>query len=214
LANAQFADFAVIWDEDHDDRVIEPIETIYRCGLLPSFLMFGEQKGSFTAVLADDIHDHIRLHLQGRLNRITENLEDAWPARVVSLGDPDNSIINASTDKVTLYLNNLAMLWELGAKAIEEPRLDPALLSKVDDLDLSVRSANCLKNADILYVGDLVQKTEAELLRSPNFGRSSLSELKAVLASRGLHFGMDVEGWPPKNIESLARPVEGINPES
>ena len=82
------------------------------------------------------------------------------------------------------------------------------LLKKVDELELSVRSANCLKNDNIIYIGDLVQKTEAEMLRTPNFGRKSLNEIKEVLAQMGLHLGMEVPGWPPENIEELAKRFE------
>jgi DNA-directed RNA polymerase subunit alpha len=82
------------------------------------------------------------------------------------------------------------------------------LLRKVDELELSVRSANCLKNDNIVYIGDLVQKTESEMLRTPNFGRKSLNEIKEVLTSMGLHLGMEVTGWPPENIEELARKME------
>ncbi|WP_435640395.1 DNA-directed RNA polymerase subunit alpha [Micavibrio aeruginosavorus] len=82
------------------------------------------------------------------------------------------------------------------------------LLRKVDELELSVRSANCLKNDNIVYIGDLVQKSEADMLRTPNFGRKSLNEIKEVLTIMGLHLGMQVEGWPPENIEDLARKVD------
>jgi DNA-directed RNA polymerase subunit alpha len=82
------------------------------------------------------------------------------------------------------------------------------LLRKVDELELSVRSANCLKNDNIVYIGDLVQKTEAEMLRTPNFGRKSLNEIKEVLVQMGLHLGMEVPGWPPENIEELAKRFE------
>ena len=82
---------------------------------------------------------------------------------------------------------------------------NPALLKKVDELELSVRSANCLKNDNIVYIGDLIQKTEGEMLRTPNFGRKSLNEIKEVLASMGLSLGMDVPNWPPENIEDLAK---------
>ena len=83
------------------------------------------------------------------------------------------------------------------------------LLKKVYDLDeLSVRATNCLKNDNIVYVGDLVQKTEAEMLKTPNFGRKSLNEIKEKLAKIGLRFGMEVPGWPPENIEELARKYE------
>ena len=82
------------------------------------------------------------------------------------------------------------------------------LLKKVDELELSVRSANCLKNDNIVYIGDLIQKTEAEMLRTPNFGRKSLNEIKEVLSGMGLHLGMEVEDWPPENIEDLAKRFE------
>jgi DNA-directed RNA polymerase subunit alpha len=85
---------------------------------------------------------------------------------------------------------------------------NPALLKKVDELELSVRSANCLKNDNIVYIGDLIQKSEGEMLRTPNFGRKSLTEIKEVLASMGLHLGMAVENWPPDNIEDLAKKYE------
>jgi DNA-directed RNA polymerase alpha subunit len=77
-------------------------------------------------------------------------------------------------------------------KKSPELAFNPALLKKVDELELSVRSANCLKNDNIVYIGDLIQKTEAEMLRTPNFGRKSLNEIKEVLASMGLHLGMEV----------------------
>ncbi len=94
----------------------------------------------------------------------------------------------------------------------EEPQDDLPfnrnLLRKVDELELSVRSANCLKNDNIVYIGDLVQKSEQEMLRTPNFGRKSLNEIKEVLASMGLSLGMTVTGWPPENVEDLAKRLE------
>lgn len=96
--------------------------------------------------------------------------------------------------------------------AVEEaqPELEfnAALLKKVDELELSVRSANCLKNDNIVYIGDLIQKSESEMLRTPNFGRKSLNEIKEVLAGMGLHLGMDIPTWPPENIEDLAKRFE------
>jgi DNA-directed RNA polymerase subunit alpha len=99
---------------------------------------------------------------------------------------------------------------ESASKADADAGLEfnPLLLKKVDELELSVRSANCLKNDNIVYIGDLIQKTEAEMLRTPNFGRKSLNEIKEVLAGMGLHLGMDVEDWPPENIEDLAKRFE------
>ena len=82
------------------------------------------------------------------------------------------------------------------------------LLKKVDDLELSVRSMNCLKNDNIIYIGDLVQKTEPEMLRTPNFGRKSLNEIKEVLNSMSLYFGMEVPNWPPENISELSKKLE------
>jgi DNA-directed RNA polymerase subunit alpha len=99
----------------------------------------------------------------------------------------------------------------LAASAPEESdtnQLNRYLLKKVDELELSVRSANCLKNDNIIYIGDLVQKTEAEMLRTPNFGRKSLNEIKEVLSSMGLRLGMDIPGWPPENIEEMAKKLE------
>jgi DNA-directed RNA polymerase subunit alpha len=87
-------------------------------------------------------------------------------------------------------------------------QLNRYLLKKVDELELSVRSANCLKNDNIIYIGDLVQKTEAEMLRTPNFGRKSLNEIKEVLSGMGLRLGMDIPGWPPENIEEMAKKLE------
>ena len=93
------------------------------------------------------------------------------------------------------------------ASSSEETDLgfNPVLLKKVDELELSVRSANCLKNDNIVYIGDLIQKSEAEMLRTPNFGRKSLNEIKEVLAGMGLHLGMEVPDWPPEDIEALAK---------
>lgn len=82
------------------------------------------------------------------------------------------------------------------------------LLRKVEELELSVRSMNCLRNENIIYIGDLVAKSENELLRTPNFGRKSLNEIKEVLVHLGLDLGMKVEGWPPENIEELAKKIE------
>lgn len=82
----------------------------------------------------------------------------------------------------------------------EVPEFDPVLLRPVDDLELTVRSANCLKAENILYIGDLIQRTEVELLKTPNLGRKSMTEIKDVLASKGLSLGMRLENWPPENL--------------
>ena len=89
-----------------------------------------------------------------------------------------------------------------------EPEFNKNLLKKVDELELSVRSMNCLKNDNIIYIGDLVQKTEGEMLRTPNFGRKSLNEIKEVLSSMSLYLGMDLPNWPPDNIAELSKKLE------
>ena len=81
-------------------------------------------------------------------------------------------------------------------------------MKKVEELELSVRSANCLKNDNIIYIGDLVQKSESEMLRTPNFGRKSLNEIKEVLQQMELNLGMSVSDWPPENIDELAKKYE------
>ena len=87
------------------------------------------------------------------------------------------------------------------------PQIDPVLLRPVDDLELTVRSANCLKVENIYYIGDLIQRTEAELLRTPNLGRKSLNEIKEVLAARELTLGMKLDNWPPVNLENLTKDI-------
>ncbi len=108
-------------------------------------------------------------------------------------------------DQLQVFINFDEPTKDTGGEIREELPFNPALLRKVDELELSVRSANCLKNDNIVYIGDLIQKTEAEMLRTPNFGRKSLNEIKEVLATLGLHLGMDVPDWPPDNIEELAK---------
>ncbi|MES2635812.1 MAG: DNA-directed RNA polymerase subunit alpha C-terminal domain-containing protein, partial [Pseudomonadota bacterium] len=81
------------------------------------------------------------------------------------------------------------------------PQVDPILLRPVDDLELTVRSANCLKAENIFYIGDLIQRSENELLKAPNLGRKSLNEIKDVLATKGLTLGMKLENWPPVGLE-------------
>jgi len=111
-------------------------------------------------------------------------------------------------DQLEIFVNFEEPKRESETTAIQTLPFSPALLKKVDELELSVRSANCLKNDNIVYIGDLIQKSETEMLRTPNFGRKSLNEIKEVLASLGLHLGMEVPGWPPENIEELAKRFE------
>ncbi len=124
---------------------------------------------------------------------------------------PDDAVALAARilqDQLSIFVN---FDEPEAARAMDDEdglEFNPLLLKKVDELELSVRSANCLKNDNIVYIGDLIQKTEAEMLRTPNFGRKSLNEIKEVLSGMGLHLGMDVEEWPPENIEDLAKKFE------
>ena len=128
---------------------------------------------------------------------------------------PDDAVAYAARilqDQLNVFVNFEDRPPEIGpAEAIPDLAFNPAFLKKVDELELSVRSANCLKNDNIVYIGDLVQKTESEMLRTPNFGRKSLNEIKEVLAQMGLHLGMEVPGWPPDNIDELAKRFEEHN---
>lgn len=97
---------------------------------------------------------------------------------------------------------------EDAAEEVETLPFDKSLLKKVDELELSVRSQNCLKNDNIVYLGDLVVKSETEMLKTPNFGRKSLNEIKDVLTAYNLKFGMNIDSWPPENVEELAKKYE------
>ncbi len=118
--------------------------------------------------------------------------------------DPEESIRYAAG----ILMDQLSIFSDLEGTpiSIEAPKqttVDPILLRPVDDLELTVRSANCLKAENIYYIGDLIQRTETELLKTPNLGRKSLNEIKEVLASRGLTLGMKLENWPPVGLEKM-----------
>jgi DNA-directed RNA polymerase subunit alpha len=124
---------------------------------------------------------------------------------------PEDSVAYAARilqDQLSVFINFSEPSKAIVEESRPELEFNAALLKKVDELELSVRSANCLKNDNIVYIGDLIQKTEAEMLRTPNFGRKSLNEIKEVLAQMGLHLGMEVPNWPPENIEELAKKYE------
>ncbi|HYD25885.1 MAG TPA: DNA-directed RNA polymerase subunit alpha C-terminal domain-containing protein, partial [Croceibacterium sp.] len=124
---------------------------------------------------------------------------------------PEDSVALAARilqEQLRLFINFEEPTAERRDEKLDEIPFNRNLLRKVDELELSVRSANCLKNDNIVYIGDLVQKTEAEMLRTPNFGRKSLNEIKEVLSSMGLRLGMDIPGWPPENIEEMAKKLE------
>ena len=138
-------------------------------------------------------------------------------ARVEQRTDLDKLVIDIETNGVVepeqavryaarVLVEQLSVFADLkGTDAPAEerasPQVDPILLRPVDDLELTVRSANCLKAENIYYIGDLIQRTETELLKTPNLGRKSLNEIKEVLASRGLSLGMKLENWPPAGLD-------------
>ncbi len=149
------------------------------------------------------------------VRRVSYSVESA---RVEQRTDLDKLIIDIETNGVIepeeairyaarILVDQLSVFAALEgtAPAVEEkkaPQVDPILLRPVDDLELTVRSANCLKAENIYYIGDLIQRTETELLKTPNLGRKSLNEIKEVLASRGLTLGMKLENWPPAGLET------------
>ena len=152
------------------------------------------------------------------IRRVSYTVESA---RVEQRTDLDKLIMDLETNGVVepeeairyaarVLVQQLSVFADLESTPIPKelpqvPQIDPILLRPVDDLELTVRSANCLKVENIYYIGDLIQRTEAELLRTPNLGRKSLNEIKEVLASRELTLGMKLDNWPPANLDNIAK---------
>ena len=153
---------------------------------------------SFSPVLrASYVVESARVEPRTALDKLVLDLETNGTL------DPEEAIRRAAT----ILQQQLAVFVDLESEAEaaeeeEEEQVDPMLLRPVDDLELTVRSANCLKAENIYYIGDLVQRTEVELLKTPNLGKKSLTEIKDVLASRGLHLGMRLETWPPASLKN------------
>ena len=148
-------------------------------------------------------------------------------SRVGQVTDYDKLVLNVETNGSIESDDAIAMSARILQEQLqyfinfEEPEIDEKtkeeeseikfnrnLLRKVDELELSVRSANCLRNDNIVYIGDLVQKSENDMLRTPNFGRKSLNEIREVLMQMGLNLGMDISDWPPENIEELSKNLD------
>lgn len=124
---------------------------------------------------------------------------------------PEDAVAYAARilqDQLQVFVNFEEPQEKSSREDAQELPFNRNLLRKVEELELSVRSANCLKNDNIIYIGDLVQKSESDMLRTPNFGRKSLNEIKEVLTNMGLHLGMQIEGWPPENIEDMIRKMD------
>jgi DNA-directed RNA polymerase subunit alpha len=116
--------------------------------------------------------------------------------------DPEEALkgaVKVLLDQLSVFVD-LSTIQQSEPEQEEEVEIDPILLRSIDDLELTVRSANCLKAESICYIGDLIQRTEVELLKTPNLGKKSLTEIKSVLAARGLSLGMRLENWPPKDL--------------
>ena len=157
------------------------------------------------------------------VKKVSYNIENAREGKSL---DYDKLIMNIETDgsiaaedavayAARIFQEQLSMFINFEEPAevekkpqVTEPEFNKNLLKKVDELELSVRSMNCLKNDNIIYIGDLVQKTEPEMLRTPNFGRKSLNEIKEVLSAMSLYLGMEIPNWPPENIAELSKKLE------
>ena len=159
-----------------------------------------------------------QLHLDASFSPVHKVSYSVDNARVENRTDLDKLILELETNgtidpeecirrSATILQQQLAVIVDLESEALAEPEeqeeeVDPVLLRPVDDLELTVRSANCLKAESIYYIGDLIQRTEVELLKTPNLGKKSLTEIKDVLATKGLSLGMRLENWPPSSIKS------------
>jgi len=159
-----------------------------------------------------------RLQLDATFSPVYRVAYSVESARVENRTDLDKLVLEIETNgtidpeeairrSATILQQQLAAFVNLQGESAAEPeakeeQIDPILLRPVDDLELTVRSANCLKAESIYYIGDLIQRTEVELLKTPNLGKKSLTEIKDVLASRGLSLGMRLENWPPASLKT------------
>jgi len=209
---------------DHNVEIINPehvIANLTKSGELNMVLRIRRGRGYEPASVrsADDEEDRPigRLQIDASFSPIRRVAYVVDSARVEQRTDLDKLIIDLETNgtidpegairtAATILQDQLSAFVDLAGKQEEEtkaaePEVDPILLRPVDDLELTVRSANCLKAEQIYYIGDLIQRTEVELLKTPNLGKKSLTEIKDVLASRGLSLGMRLENWPPASLK-------------
>lgn len=177
----------------------------------------GYQSVSGRRVTRDENKQIGAIQLDASFSPISRVSFEVEPARVEQRTDLDRLVLDIETDgsidpeeavrsAARILIDQMSIFADLQGTPIEEveekaPPIDPVLLRPVDDLELTVRSANCLKAEDIYYIGDLIQRTETELLKTPNLGRKSLNEIKEVLASKGLTLGSKLEAWPPVGLE-------------
>ena len=208
---------------DHDVEIANPehiIANLTKAGELNMTMIIQRGRGYRPVVVGgtEEMEQTIgRLKLDASFSPIQRVSYEVQSARVEQQTDLDKLIIeietngtydpeNAVREAARILRNQLSVFVDLEAEEAEEarsaaePEIDPILLRPVDDLELTVRSANCLKAESIYYIGDLIQRTEVELLKTPNLGKKSLTEIKDVLASRGLSLGMRLESWPPPGL--------------
>ena len=209
---------------DHDVEIVDPsyhIATLSDNGELNMTLKIAKGRGYQPAVareVPEETDQTIgRLKLDASFSPVRRVSYEVQSARVEQQTDLDKLIITIETngtidpehavrDAAGILRNQLAVFVDLTGEQQAEPErkeemeVDPILLRSIDDLELTVRSANCLKAESIYYIGDLIQRTEVELLKTPNLGKKSLTEIKDVLAARGLSLGMRLENWPPVGL--------------
>ena len=213
---------------DHDVEIINPdhvIANLNSNGEINMRLTVRKGRGYSPAdsrVQDDDETRSVgKLLLDASYSPVTRISYSVENARVEQRTDLDKLIIDLETNgtiepeeairrAATILQHQLAVFVDLQSEIIAEPEeredeIDPILLRPVDDLELTVRSANCLKAEDIYYIVDLIQRTEVELLKTPNLGKKSLTEIKDVLATRGLSLGLRLENWPPSSLKSEDR---------
>jgi len=211
--------------EDHDVEIINPdhvIANLNSNGALNMRLTVRKGRGYSPADSRLQKDDETRsvgkLLLDASYSPVVRVSYSVENARVEQRTDLDKLIIDLETNgtiepeeairrAATILQHQLSVFVDLQSEIIVEPEereaeIDPILLRPVDDLELTVRSANCLKAEDIYYIGDLIQRTEVELLKTPNLGKKSLTEIKDVLATRGLSLGLRLENWPPSSLKT------------
>jgi DNA-directed RNA polymerase subunit alpha len=209
---------------DHDVEIVNPelvIANLMGAGELKMMLTIERGRGYRPAAQRLDFEGQSsrpigRLQLDASFSPVSRVSYNVEAARVEQRTDLDKLILDIETNgtidpeeavrrAANILTSQLEVFVELRGKdeaaaASAETQIDPILLRPVDELELTVRSANCLKAENINYIGDLVQRTEVELLRTPNLGKKSLTEIKEVLESHGLSLGMRIEGWPPAGL--------------
>lgn len=212
-------------DLPHDVEVINPDHVICHLaenGRIDLTIKVEKGRGYQSVANRQKVDEQKRIgviHLDASFSPINRVSFDVEAARVEQRTDLDRLVLDIETNgsidpeeavrsAARILIDQMAVFADLQGTSIEEeeekaPQIDPILLRPVDDLELTVRSANCLKAEDIYYIGDLIQRTETELLKTPNLGRKSLNEIKEVLASKGLTLGSKLDAWPPASLERL-----------